>query len=43
MFITQQNEGGKLKIPISSMPGIYRHNLDSMMNEVDECYKYLRI
>ena len=39
LFVTQANEGGRDKIPIPSMPGIYRHNLQSLMKEIDECYR----
>mmetsp|Transcript_12843 Transcript_12843/g.20965 ORF Transcript_12843/g.20965 Transcript_12843/m.20965 type:complete len:396 (-) Transcript_12843:87-1274(-) len=37
IFITEDVVG---KEEISSMPGIYRHSLPSMMNEIKECMKY---
>lgn len=37
LFSTKNNKNSNAhKVAIPSMPGIYRHNLDSMMNEIDE-------
>jgi porphobilinogen synthase len=36
IFITEEAQG---KEEISSMPGIFRHSMPSMINEVKECMK----
>lgn len=36
MFITESKEG---KEEISSMPGVFRHSMASMLQEVEECVK----